>query len=420
MNLAQIIDKSSFLSRLYPTEKADIISASEKVEIPAGRTIYVQDAQGEFVYFLSSGEVDVFTDNDHKIKGPGDSFGEEVYFGSGKYLTTAIAKTDCEIYMVPKVSFKEIENNTKNLPEGFFSSFSQLISKEEIIKETAKKTESAQSTSLNETFGWFFTVIAPLVMFKILAMAGISPESRWFLTFLTCSVSMWMFRLFPEFVPGVFLVMSTLMFGLAPPSVVLSGLSSETFLLIMSVYVISLLVTTSGLTHRATIYLMKFASNSMLGLNLVIFFIGTILTPMVPSIISRCLLITPLVSKMLHNFRVSNKSLLSVQFAASIFYGCSIFANVILSSSLMNFVVLGLLPTQEQDQFQWFGWLKAASVYGVVIAIGYFTFMLITMMFTEKNYPHATPLLSNRRLWENSDAKKLSAFWGLFLSPLGW
>ncbi|MBW8310057.1 MAG: anion permease [Candidatus Paracaedibacteraceae bacterium] len=385
MNLAQIIDQTPFLRDLYPTEKADIISTSEKIIIPAHQTIYVQDARGEFIYFLASGEVDILTDTHHKTKLPGDSFGEEVYFGTRQYLATAIAKKDSEIYIIPKTSFKNLYRHTNSLSDSFFASFSELLIKEKLTKTPVQQPLLLyKTTSYTEIFGWLFTLLAPLAVFQILGLASITAESRLFLSFLSCSVSMWMFRLFPEFIPGVFLLMSTLMFGLAPTSVVLSGLSSETFVLIMSVFVISILITTSGLTHRVAIYLMNFASHSMLGLNLVIFLIGTILTPMVPSIASRCVLVTPVVSKMLHSLKINEKSFLSVQFAASAFFGCSIFANVILSSSLMNFVILGLLPVQEQDQFQWLGWLKAAGIYGITVAIGYFGFMLITMMLCEK------------------------------------
>jgi hypothetical protein len=42
------------------------------------------------------------------------------------------------------------------------------------------------------------------------------------------------------------------------------------------------------------------------------------------------------------------------------------------------------LPVQEQDQFQWFGWLKAAGVYGIAVAIGYFAFMFVTMLLSKK------------------------------------
>jgi di/tricarboxylate transporter len=388
MNLAHIINQSPFLNNLYPTEKADIISTSEKILIPEGQTIYTQDARGEFIYFLASGTVDILTDTHHQTKVPGDSFGEEVYFGTHRYLATAVAKKTSEIYIIPKSSFKNLDRHTKSFSDSFFASFSELLTNEKSAISTPKKLSSFAPTGYTEIFGWLFTLLAPLAVFQILGLSSITSESRLFLSFLSCSVSMWMFRLFPEFIPGVFLLMSTLIFGLAPTSVVLSGLSSETFVLIMSVFVISILITTSGLTHRVAIYLMNFASHSMLGLNLVIFLIGTILTPMVPSIASRCVLVTPVVTKMLHSLKINEKSFLSVQFAASAFFGCSIFANVILSSSLMNFVILGLLPVQEQDQFQWLGWLKAAGIYGITVALGYFGFMLITMLLCEKK---ATP-----------------------------
>ncbi len=419
MNLVQIIDKTPFLNDLYPIEKADIISTSEKIIIPAGQTIYMQDARGNLIYFLASGEVNILTDTHHKTKLPGDSFGEEVYLGTRQYLTTAIAKQDSEIYIIPTTSFKNLDRHIDSLADSFFASFSELLTKEKLTKVPAKKPLSLHKTSYAEIFGWLFTLLSPLAVFQILELASITPESRLFLSFLSCSVSMWMFRLFPEFIPGIFLLMSTLMFGLAPTNVVLSGLSSETFVLIMSVFVISILITTSGLTHRVAIYLMNFASHSMLGLNLVIFLIGTILTPMVPSIASRCTLITPVVSKMLHSLRINEKSFLSVQFAASAFFGCSIFANVILSSSLMNFVILGLLPVQEQDQFQWFGWLKAASIYGIAVAVGYFGFMLITMMLCEKKVTRKHSFAEQSQVLGRLKKEEIFAIIGMILLTAG-
>ncbi|AIK96471.1 SLC13 family permease [Candidatus Odyssella acanthamoebae] len=419
MNLAQIIDQSPFLNNLYPTEKADIISTSEKITIPEGQTIYMQDARGELIYFLASGEVNILTDTHHQTKVPGDSFGEEVYFGTHRYLATAVAKKTSEIYIIPKASFKNLDRHTKSFSDSFFASFSELLTKEKLAIIAPKTTSSLSHTSYTEIFGWLFTLLVPLAVFQILELASITPESRLFLSFLSCSVSMWMFRLFPEFIPGVFLLMSTLIFGLAPTSVVLSGLSSETFVLIMSVFVISILITTSGLTHRVAIYLMNFASHSMLGLNLVIFLIGTILTPMVPSIASRCVLVTPVVSKMLHSLKINEKSFLSVQFAASAFFGCSIFANVILSSSLMNFVILGLLPVQEQDQFQWFGWLKAAGIYGITVAIGYFGFMLITMLLCEKKFTQKHLFAEQSQVLGHLRKEEIFAIGGMIFVTVG-
>ncbi len=386
MNLVQIIDKSSYLNAIHPTHRAEIVSGSERIHVAKNTVIYTEDAVGNFVYFIAKGEVVLSNDKGQTIKKAGDSFGEEVYLGADHYISTAKALNDITIYMVPTVSLKQVETQSQKdkIPDGLFSSFLQQYAKMPIATKSQKPTDTINNVSWGNLLGWIVTLILPLAIYFGLKTSAIESESRIFLSFLGCSVSMWMFRLFPEFVPGVFLLMSTLMFGIAPTNVVLSGLSSETFLLIMSVFVISLLITNSGLTYRFAFFFTNMVSNSVLGLNIVIFFIGTILTPMVPSIVSRTVLVAPIVSKMVQNLGISNKSFLSVQFAASAFFGCSIFANVILSSSLMNFVILGLLPVQEQDQFQWFGWLKAAGVYGIALAIGYFAFMFTTMLLSKK------------------------------------
>ncbi len=384
MNLAQIIDNSSHLSAIHPTHRAEIVSGSERVYVPKDTVIYTEDAVGSFVYFIANGEVLLGNERGQVVKKAGESFGEEIYLGSDHYVSTAKALSDVTIYMVPKISLEQVNLHENKTSDGLFASFLRQYIKIPLINERPKKTVTKDLVGWGDIFGWICTILLPLAIYYALEKSAITQESRLFLSFLGCSISMWMFRLFPEFIPGVFLLMSTLMFGIAPASVVLSGLSSETFLLIMAVFVISLLITTSGLTHRFIFFFTHMVSNSMLGLNIVIFMIGTVLTPMVPSIVSRCVLVTPLVAKMVHNLNINNKSFLSVQFAASAFFGCSIFANVILSSSLMNFVILGLLPVQEQDQFQWFGWLKAAGVYGLIVAVGYFVFMLATMMMSKK------------------------------------
>ncbi len=384
MNLAQIIDNTSYLNAIHPTHRSQIVSGSERVDVVKDSVIFTEEATGYFVYFIAHGEVILSNDKGQIIKKAGESFGEEVFLGMDHYLSTAKALSDTILYMVPKSSLIPNNPDENLVPKGLFASFlRQYMPLLNLDKSSANK-KSSPAIGWGDIFGWLFTIIIPLAIYYILDGNSVSSESRIFLSLLGCSISMWMFRLFPEFIPGLFLLMSTLMFGVAPTGVVLSGLSSETFLLIMSVFVISLLITTSGLTHRFVFYFTNMFSKSMLGLNIVIFMIGTILTPMVPSIVSRCVLVTPLVAKMVHNLNIKNKSYLSVQFAASAFFGCSIFANVILSSSLMNFVILGLLPVQEQDQFQWFGWLKAAGVYGIAVAIGYFSFMFITMLMSKK------------------------------------
>ncbi len=384
MNLAQIIDNTPYLNAIHPTHRSEIVSGSERVDVAKDSLIFTEDAKGYFVYFIANGEVVLSNDKGHVIKKAGESFGEEVFLGADHYVSTAKALKDTTIYMVPKSSLIPGSPQENKVPAGLFGSFLRQYTLLPVLSKKTTEQKPVFASSWSDIFGWLFTIMIPLVIYFMLEGSNIKPESQIFLSSLGCSISMWMFRLFPEFIPGLFLLMATLMFGVAPTSVVLSGLSSETFLLIMSVFVISLLITTSGLTHRFAFYFTNMVSKSMLGLNIVIFLIGTILTPMVPSIVSRCVLVTPLVSKMVHNLNISNKSFLSVQFAASAFFGCSIFANVILSSSLMNFVILGLLPVQEQDQFQWFGWLKAAGVYGIAVAIGYFSFMFVTMLMSKK------------------------------------
>jgi DASS family divalent anion:Na+ symporter len=56
---------------------------------------------------------------------------------------------------------------------------------------------------------------------------------------------------------------------------------------------------------------------------------------------------------------------------ANAFFGTTLFSSIFLSASLMNFIILALLPLQEQQRFQLTGWLQASLVAGAVMVISY-------------------------------------------------
>src|SRR5690606_34711501 len=68
----------------------------------------------------------------------------------------------------------------------------------------------------------------------------------------------------------------------------------------------------------------------------------------------------------------------------SSFFGANLFSAIFLSSSLHNFILLGLLWAQDQERFQWVGWLQAAAVPGLVMLFGFLLAMAFFLNCTEK------------------------------------
>jgi di/tricarboxylate transporter len=180
-----------------------------------------------------------------------------------------------------------------------------------------------------------------------------------------------MFNLIPEYLPGILVLIACASLGIAPTNVILSGFSSETFILVFSVLAMTILIARSGLIPRFILTLLKFSPKRKGQFNSVFFISFAFLTPFIPSIISRAQLVGKSVVDFTNMFELKNHEDQITKLAVSAFFGTSLFSNVFLSASLMNFIILALLPLQEQLQFQLSGWLEASFVAFLVMLVSY-------------------------------------------------
>jgi di/tricarboxylate transporter len=220
--------------------------------------------------------------------------------------------------------------------------------------------------------GWLITVIAPAVVLFMAPRWHLAPHAGTFLAIFAATVSMWIFNLVDEYIPGVFAVLTSLAMGLVPIPVMLSGLASDGFLLAMSVLGLATVIVASGLGYRMLLLLLLKLPNKPFWHNTGLLFTGFLLTPLVPSINGRIALLTPFYRDMLETLRLQFKSAAANRLAVSTFTGASLLSAVFLSSKSVNFVVFGLLSDQAQDQFQWLEWFKAASGTGLILLATYF------------------------------------------------
>ena len=144
--------------------------------------------------------------------------------------------------------------------------------------------------------------------------------------------------------------------------------------MVMSLSAVAIVAIDSGLLNRLLLVSMARLPKKSFIYHLFIFLVGILLTSIIPSIATRCQLMAPFLLKIFQLLGVEDNQKTKTYFVLSGFTAVTLFASVFLSSSLMNFVVLGFLPVQEQVQFQWIGWIHASAVYGGILFI--FSFVL--------------------------------------------
>ncbi len=230
----------------------------------------------------------------------------------------------------------------------------------------------AKQIIADKPVAWVLAIIVPFILYYYLTHLGFAREPAIFLAIVSVTLICWMFSLMADFIPALMALLMILLFGLAPDEIVLSGFSSNGFIIAFSVMGLGAIINSSGLAHRYTLWLLKTIPANTIFYQLALFFTGFLLNPVVPTITGRAVIVGPILNNIVsscdENSREKSSSLLYLSGLDGINYLSPIF----LTAAPANLMVFALLPPQEQYSFNFIFWFYAASVTGTIMLLAYF------------------------------------------------
>lgn len=247
--------------------------------------------------------------------------------------------------------------------------------------------QASYQKEIVQILGWLLTVIAPVLIYYLtpsFEVSGVDKGAKLFLCILSSASIMWIFSLLPEFVPGLFVLLATLLLSLVETPVILSGFASSTFITLLSIAVMTLAIMQSGVIARFLSYCLRHIS-SVKCAGWILFGFGVIITPILPSIISRSQLFGPVFSEISKSIKLKGDNDKRTLLYASGFFGFTLLSSSFLSASLLNFIIFSLLPLQEQQQFQSKGWIQATLMITAILLVVYMLVFSIFFKSKEKN-----------------------------------
>lgn len=224
-------------------------------------------------------------------------------------------------------------------------------------------------------------MLIPAILLHLLPSSTLSWAGVNFVVIFSAALVMWIFRLVPEYAPAVFLILGTILLGLAPQSVVLSGYSSDSFFLALSVFGIGAVIVKSRLFYRISLLLLNHLPKNKALLQTSLFCIGALLTPVITAQSARVSLMAPLVEDMRRTAGLLPNGTATNALASSAFLGTILFSVIFLTGKSSNIVLFGMLPEQSQWQFGWLPWLQYAGLTGVILVVGF----ILTQAFFYRN-----------------------------------
>ncbi len=345
------------------TDVARLVPHVQVRRFRPGERLCAAGSPAETLFLILDGEVRAETGG----AVAGRRVGEEAATDLPDYLTGWVAASDVRALALPR---EKIALVLKGMPEGRLSFYYGLLGRPAQALKRAGFARLA-TASVKEVVGWAVTIVVPLLILLFGETAfELASEQVTFLAIFAVVLSMWVFTLVDEFVPCIFAMLSSLVLGLAPPTVVLSGFSSDGFLMAVSILGLATVMVASGVTYRFQLFLLALVPNSRFWHAAVLAVTGILLTPILPTVNGRMALMLASLADTIEELKLAPKGPAANSLTIAMFGGLSLFSAVFMSSKSVNFVVFGLLPPQGQDMFQWAYWLFAASVSGAVLLTG--------------------------------------------------
>ncbi|WP_135075115.1 SLC13 family permease [Terasakiella sp. SH-1] len=386
-NLASALLSEATFQSCSPAELARFLPYVKERSLQPGEVLQQEERPAAEMFLILEGAFEIIEKDGQIITIQNGFLGEEAAIGLDRYGATIKASTPAKVLVMPAKAISKLAEQPA-LKSRLLASFGGRLNPDTNETGTRHHTASNKSKDSPRLFlGWLVALCAPLLLFWYFHASDSLPNTQalYLLCTLSSAISMWVFRLLPDFVPALFLVLSIILTGVAPPDIALGGFASDSFFMALSILGLSAVITFSGLSFRALLWLLQLGPAHKAWYNFSLFITGTALTPMVPTTNGRIAIVSPFMSDLLRAFKPADAKAEASRLAGSVVGGVSLLSAVFLSSKSVNFVIFGMLPFQEQFRFQWLYWLYAASLCGAILMALYF--LGLWLLFRNKSNP---------------------------------
>jgi len=388
MNSAKLLEALLSDVLFQQCERADLarlIPYLKIYQLEPGERLFQAGDVATGCALIMEGEFETCTENGEAISISNGLLGGEAAIGMREYLRTTVAQSHANILLIPSKQLQLLSKKNAKLSQHIIDSYSSPRQSDLLAEKSGDPVEK-KSVSPFPSIGWLLACIIPLLVFWSLKESPELPsrEAVYLLAVISATVVMWVFRLLPDFIPAIFAVLSSILLGLAPAEVALSGFASGAFFMAMSIFGLSVVTTRSGFSYRILLWLLRLGPANKLWYRTSLFLAGVILTPIIPTSNGRVAIVAPVLKDLLNSFGDQACPTERRRLAMSVLCGLSLLSAIFMSSKSINFVVFGFLPLQDQAQFQWVAWFGAAAFTGFVLVVGYL--LMVWLMFRNSSH----------------------------------
>ena len=197
----------------------------------------------------------------------------------------------------------------------------------------------------------------------------LAEDGTHFLATLAAAVTLWLFEVFDEYITALLLLLSWLVFEIIPTETALAGFSKSSWVFVLGALGIGAGVNKSGLLHRLAVRILRCCPKSYKIYTLILAASGPVLTPLLPEIKGRTVILSPLTQAISEKIGFKPRSNGSAGLALSAYVGSSQSTFLFLTGASTCLVGWSLLPDSAKAEFGWATWAVAALPAGAFMIL---------------------------------------------------
>ena len=341
---------------------ARLLGALEPLSYGAGDLVARAGDPGVGLLLAMQEDFRLVTPGGREVSAAAASCGEEIAAGIDRYALSASAIRDGSGWIVPAAALKTFVQGNPHCVGRAVSTLASRLAMEPLAPPSGMPPSRPRRVGLLEVIGWAMVLLLPPLVYLLGSGGGWPPQTAMTVAIGTAMVMLWAFGLVDEFIPPLVAIVAMLFVGLAPPTVALAGFSSASFVLLLGVFAFAAIITTSGLSYRAMLWLLLVLPDRPVFHRLILLFGGYVLSPVVPSGNNRLSLLLPLYRDMMEGLKVPPGSRAATALVAATLSGAMLMSSMLSTAKSANIVAITLLPAQIQAEFLGLFWAVAASV----------------------------------------------------------
>lgn len=366
------------------------------VRLAGGDDLFQQGDPGDAFYLVASGEFGIYVSGDEDagerrvaVLRAGDPVGEMALLTNQSRSATVRAETDGELLRLDRARFLDLVRSEPDVALAIAAALSRRIQgmlagggESRPAPTASPKTPAPappkKSPRVPSRTQWS-TLLAAFILFSgwiLPPPEGLSAAGWRALVLLGASVPVLATDALPEGVLALLLAGAWVLGGVARPEVALTGFSSTSWVLVVSVLAVGSAIAGSGVLYRMALWTVANAKGGFSAQVMALSIAGVLIGPAVPNATGRVTMIAPALRELVEALGYPPGSRPAAGLALAALIGFGQMTAVFLTSSTTAVLVFAVLPPDVRRGLDWISWAYYAAPPHLMLLGGLIAFIL--------------------------------------------